>query len=68
LKIYTNFQYACFQALSAAGAVGMAVDIGVLATGRLTDVIGVAGNPLQDLRTLLRVTFVMKEGKVVKRD
>jgi imidazolonepropionase-like amidohydrolase len=46
----------------------MAGDIGVLATGRLTDVIGVAGNPLQDLRTLLRVTFVMKEGKVVKRD
>lgn len=54
--------------LSAAGAVGMAGDIGVLAKGRVADVIGVAANPLQDLRTLQHVTFVMKEGKVVKNN
>jgi imidazolonepropionase-like amidohydrolase len=38
--------------LSAAQAVGMPGDIGALAPGRLADVIGVNGNPLQDLRTL----------------
>jgi imidazolonepropionase-like amidohydrolase len=53
--------------LSAARAVGMPGDIGALAPGRLADIIGVDGNPLQDLRTLQRVTFVMKEGKVFTR-
>ena len=53
--------------LSAARAVGMPADIGSLAQGRLADVIGVDGNPLQDLRTLQQVSFVMKEGKVFKK-
>jgi imidazolonepropionase-like amidohydrolase len=48
----------------AARAVGMAGDIGALTPGRFADVIGVDGNPLEDLRTLQRVSFVMKEGKV----
>ena len=52
--------------VSGARAVGMPTDIGVLAPGRLADVIGVEGNPLEDLRTLQRVTFVMKGGKVVR--
>jgi imidazolonepropionase-like amidohydrolase len=34
---------------------------------RLADVIGVAGNPLDDLRTLQQVRFVMKDGQVFKR-
>jgi imidazolonepropionase-like amidohydrolase len=51
----------------AARAVGMPDSIGVLAQGRLADVIGVEGNPLDDLQSLQRVTFVMKEGKVFKR-
>jgi imidazolonepropionase-like amidohydrolase len=50
--------------LSAAAAVGMPEDIGLLAEGRLADVIGVAGNPLEDLRTLQHVAFVMKDGRV----
>ena len=53
--------------LSGAGAVGMPADIGALAQGRLADVIGVDGNPLQDLRALQQVSFVMKEGKVFKK-
>jgi imidazolonepropionase-like amidohydrolase len=43
----------------------MPAEIGLLAPGRLADVIGVEGNPLQDLRTLQRVSFVMKEGRVI---
>jgi len=38
----------------------------VLAPGRLADIVGVAANPLQDLKTLQRMTFVMKDGKPVK--
>jgi imidazolonepropionase-like amidohydrolase len=46
-----------------ARAVGMPDDIGALSRGRLADVIGVEGNPLQDLRTLQHVSFVMKQGQ-----
>ena len=53
--------------ISAARAVGMPDDVGLLSQGRLADVIGVSGNPLEDLRMLQQVTFVMKEGKVFKR-
>ena len=52
--------------VSGAHAVGMADAIGALSQGRFADVIGVDGNPLQDLRTLQQVTFVMKDGKVIK--
>src|SRR4029450_7322859 len=50
----------------AARAVGMADEIGVLAPGRLADVIGVDSNPLEDLHALQQVSFVMNDGKVVK--
>jgi imidazolonepropionase-like amidohydrolase len=50
----------------AAWAVGLAGEIGALSAGRAADVIGVEGNPLEDLRSLRNVGFVMKAGKVVK--
>jgi len=53
--------------VSAARAVGRQKDLGVLAAGRIADVVGVDGNPLADLRLLQRVSFVMKEGKIVKK-
>jgi imidazolonepropionase-like amidohydrolase len=40
-------------------------DRGVLAAGKLADVIAAPGNPLEDLRALERVSWVMKGGKVV---
>ena len=40
-------------------------DRGVLAAGRLADVIAAPGNPLEDVRVLERVSWVMKGGKVV---
>jgi imidazolonepropionase-like amidohydrolase len=52
--------------LSGARAVGMPQEIGLLAQGRLADIVGVDGNPLEDLRILQQVSFVMKEGKVFK--
>jgi imidazolonepropionase-like amidohydrolase len=51
----------------AAKAVGMKADIGALEAGRFADVIAVRGNPLEDLRALQDVTFVMKAGAVIRQ-
>lgn len=45
---------------------GMSGDIGVIAPGAYADVIAVNGNPLQDVKALQDVKFVMKDGKVFK--
>lgn len=50
----------------AAELLGMDGDIGVLAPGAYADVIAVNGNPLQDVKVLKDVKFVMKDGKVFK--
>jgi len=42
-------------------------DRGVLAAGKLADIIAVPGNPLDDITVMERVAFVMKDGVVVKR-
>ena len=48
-----------------AKAMGWA-DIGTLETGKLADVIAVAGDPLNDIGALDRVVLVVQEGKVVR--
>ena len=53
--------------LTAAELLNMQADLGTLEAGKWADIIAVPGNPLQDLRTLERVAFVMKGGAVVKR-
>jgi imidazolonepropionase-like amidohydrolase len=50
--------------LNAADLLGV-TDRGAIAPGKLADLIAVPGNPLQDVRTLERVTFVMKGGVVM---
>jgi len=50
--------------LDAAQLVGL--EVGSLETGKLADVIAVAGNPLSDIKALESVRFVMKAGVVVK--
>ena len=42
-------------------------DRGAIAPGLLADIIAVRGNPLDDIKTLETVAFVMKDGTVVKR-
>jgi imidazolonepropionase-like amidohydrolase len=51
---------------NAADLVGASADIGTIAPGRYADIIAVKGDPLADVRTLEKVSFVMKGGKVVK--
>ena len=50
----------------AAKLMGHLEDMGTLETGKYGDVIAVDSDPLQDIRTLQNVTFVMKEGVVYK--
>ncbi|HEY2498750.1 MAG TPA: amidohydrolase family protein [Candidatus Angelobacter sp.] len=51
---------------SAADLIGRAKDVGTLEAGKFADVIAVTGDPLQDVRALETVGFVMKGGAIVK--
>jgi len=50
----------------AAEMLGMAGQLGVIAPGAYADVVAVRGNPLQDVKALGDVTFVMKDGRVYR--
>ncbi|MGA0560706.1 amidohydrolase family protein, partial [Larkinella sp. VNQ87] len=46
---------------------GMKNQLGSVETGKLADLIAVDENPVQNIKTLQQVRFVMKEGKVYKQ-
>ncbi len=50
----------------AAEVLGMKDQMGSLEAGKLADIIATSENPLQNIKTLQSVTFVMKEGTVYK--
>jgi imidazolonepropionase-like amidohydrolase len=52
--------------VNAADLLGLSAKAGVIAPGRFADLIAVATNPLQDITTLERVLFVMKDGVVYR--
>jgi imidazolonepropionase-like amidohydrolase len=51
----------------AAQMMGLDDRLGTIEPGKLADLVAVPGNPLQDLTALERVSFVMKDGAVVKK-
>ena len=59
-----------FKAATSADAelLGLADRIGTLEPGKLADVIAVPGDPVQDIRQTSKVRFVMKEGKIYRRE
>ena len=42
--------------------------IGALKPGMLADIVAVPGNPLEDITTLQRVVFVMKDGVIIRHE
>ena len=54
--------------LTAADIMGLSADVGSLEPGHFADVVAVQGNPLDDVRVLESVKFVMRGGAVVRDD
>jgi len=52
--------------ITASQLVHMEKEIGSIEPGKYADIIATDGNPVDDIKALTRVTFVMKEGKVYK--
>jgi imidazolonepropionase-like amidohydrolase len=51
---------------SDADLLGISAKVGTLEKGKLADIIAMPGDPTTDITTTERVSFVMKEGKIVK--
>ncbi|MCH7396681.1 amidohydrolase family protein [Belliella sp. DSM 107340] len=54
--------------LRASQLLGMEDQIGSIEKGKIADIIAVDGNPEEDIEVMKNVVFVMKEGKVYKKD
>ena len=54
--------------VNAARLLGMEKERGSIAPGYAADLIATSENPLEKIETLKRVTFVMKNGRIVKND
>tara|TARA_B100001109_G_scaffold46514_1_gene37449 strand:- start:1684 stop:2964 length:1281 start_codon:yes stop_codon:yes gene_type:complete len=52
--------------MSAAQLLGESDNVGSISVGKYADIIGVSGNPLEDIKKLETIDFVMKGGEVVK--
>ncbi len=49
-----------------AAILGMSDRLGTLEPGKIADIVATDANPVTDISTMAKVSFVMKEGKVVK--
>ncbi|KYP14415.1 amidohydrolase family protein [Flavihumibacter sp. CACIAM 22H1] len=52
--------------LNAAELLGMQEQLGSIEPGKLADIIAVDGDPLQDIRAMGKVSFVLKDGKIIR--
>ncbi|MDQ2070629.1 metal-dependent hydrolase family protein [Natronospira bacteriovora] len=52
----------------AAEMMGIADDLGTVAVGKRADLVGVPDNPLEDIGQMLKVNFVMKDGRVYRHE
>jgi imidazolonepropionase-like amidohydrolase len=51
-----------------AESLGMGDRIGTIAVGKAADLVATDGNPLDDITAVRRIRFVMKDGRVYRRD
>jgi imidazolonepropionase-like amidohydrolase len=52
---------------SAADLLGISDKTGSITVGKFADIIAIDGDPLQDIKNMKNVTFVMKEGQIFKQ-
>ena len=70
-KLMTDLGMSPLDALKSATAndaelIGISQKIGTLEKGKLADLIAMPGDPTQDITATERVSFVMKEGKIIR--
>ncbi len=73
IAVYVSLGMSPLQAIQTAtindaDLLGWSDKIGTLEAGKWADIIGVDGDPLQDVTTLQHVKFVMKGGELVKNE
>lgn len=54
--------------INAADLIGMSQQLGTVEAGKQADIIATYGSPIEDIKELLNVDFVMKGGKVYKHE
>ena len=69
--VYVGYGMSPLEAIRAAttGAADLlgVGDRGVIATGKLADLVAVPGDPLKEIKVMEKMSFVMKDGTVVRR-
>ena len=63
----TPMQAIMSATIVAAQLMGWDDRIGTIESGKFADIVAVPGNPLSDITVMEKVSFVMKDGEVVKR-
>ena len=54
--------------IRAATMIRMEKDLGSLEAGKIADIIAVDDNPIEDIKTMMKVKFVMKDGAIYKQE
>ena len=47
---------------------GKSADLGTIEKGKLADIVAVQGDPLANMKAMLEMRFVMKDGKVFRNE
>lgn len=54
--------------VTSAALLNKSADLGTIEKGKLADIVAVDGDPLTDIKAMLRMRFVMKDGKIYRDD